>query len=498
MPQRVSPPGPDPGHSLLEPKPNMSAPRKKGGSRPEKHGKFYRVRVPGYLPNGDKSWRYRSTETDMLPIAEDIGATVVELQTSGGERGQALLLRVFNDKMSLRDMMAALAAQDTIEIVNGRTATLSLATIAARAVDAADAKSIADLVELFDTPARPRWQVAKVRAMFPRDFPHRIDWFTATNLQDLLNGLQPQRKTEFDGLVTLKTKRVYRVALSAFAVMLMGMKLIGANPTQGSNIKLLETFADVHADEIRYYTEAQVRRIVDALADNPVVQAMVCIAFATSAEFAAICRMTKESLEGRKLFRVHGTKNEWRENRLCTVSIAWCWPIIERYFATLAPGQFVVPRAKKGKRTATEDGVNAPDRQLRHALKAACATAKSPYYAFHNFRHSMAVYWIQAGVCIGRIPKLDEQWIQRQLGHKPGSIELRRTYGRFLDEARHLDQSMHLIAMQDAEEMGTAAAAMAQDERDDLSARRERRGVSVVSAPVRRPLFKIRNTRRGA
>jgi len=268
----------------------------------------------------------------------------------------------------------------------------------------------------------------------------------------------------------------------------MDDRLITMNPTQGNNIKIRKTIADKGRGGIKIHTMEQVQRIVEALADNPVVQVMVCLAFACCAEFDAMRNMVKEDLDlTTRTVHVPGTKDKNRgghRDRHCYVRPAefgWCWEIIVRYFENLQPGRSVVTRAKRGHKSATEEGPNAVERELRVALQDACARARVPYYGFHHFRHSFAVFFILKGALMGRVENVDEGWLQGQLGHAPGSPELRRTYGKYIIKARHADLS---------------GKDLAKYEQDELAARRERQVVQTAGSPARRRMFTIRQRNR--
>jgi len=422
-------------------------------------------------PNEEKNekpgqWFVRTCGTQDEDYANQI-ADMVQLLKNAEPKTALLIDRVVDNEITLKDMMALIEADRA-----SQKQALDPRAVAANVHAKLGNPLLHTLIEDWVAEEKPdRTYVRDVKLVVPETVT--LDWFTSYNLRKRIvgrEGIFAQCGNE--------RRRKARVACSQFAIYLMAEDKLDFNPARGGGvrIKLTKTEREAKANP-KYYTEAEVRRILDYLAQHwpelPELRAMIALMFSTGMEWQAVKRLRKRDLVDAKLRKVaaHGGKNKWR-SRDVFVSMSWCWEIVEQYFASLdTPESWFLPRARDGHSRHPQEHV------LRRVLLVTCQTLgidtahaeqldsdeDEQHYAFHKLRHAFAVHWIQAGLCVGKTP-YSVAWLKQQLGHAPNSVLYLTTYGKYIDAAAN----EAMVAAAIAAESAAAIAA----ERDQLAARR--------------------------
>lgn len=242
---------------------------------------------------------------------------------------------------------------------------------------------------------RTKWDVyvKQVRKFIPADERFPRSRFRRGEIKKFLDTLPFDRPT----------KNRYRVALSQFARWLVEREYLETNP-----VRDVSGYGE-NDPRMVFLTRPQAKALVNALDGEP--KLVAALMAGTGVEWQAVQRATRRDFDlEKRTFRAHGSKTKWR-NRTVRVTEAWVWPLLEAHLRLLTDGAPFV--------TATKDA-------CLDAQAAACVALKLPHHVLHDWRHTYAIYSLEA--------RMRPQSVKRQLGHSPHSTVLERVYAAWIPE----------------------------------------------------------------
>ena len=435
----------------------MARPAKRGGTRP------YRPKVDGKVDenamfvlkvkDSTGKWVNRSTGTPHLETADRIADMMNEMRKSGQWKLIDQVARL--NEMTLMQLYAAMDTQKNSAVVDGQKVTLSLHSVADAVLRNKANKSLAELAVEWGKPKKGR----APHPAYVRDVGYFIDWlkdtkpgvastdaFTAKNAKACIDSYDPTHELYAGHPLSGETRRKIRVALSQFGKWLTFHEHITANPiSKRSGVEIHFTRKEKAARSMpKFYTLADIERMIAKLDAADPLRAVIAMAFSGAMEWQALerTRVSDVGLRGKRIIHAHGSKSQNHaddsRDREVVITHDFCWDAIVAYKKTLAPGtEWFFPRATPPKRVKKaikkRETPRMIEKVLRDALVALCDELHVEHEGFHKFRHSFAVYWIEAGCERGQAaegPKFTKTWCKTQMGHKPNSVLFDTTYGK--------------------------------------------------------------------
>lgn len=241
----------------------------------------------------------------------------------------------------------------------------------------------------------------QVRTLIADGVPFRKSQFTKQAIRTWLSDLpvgQPNR---------------YRAALSSFAEFLVFEDVLAGNP-------VLQVKAGKEAEpRTEHLSQADAKKLIAAMAGEPVYQALHAAMLATAMEYGAAKAIDPGTVSETSAYAA-GTKRAHRK-RTCTIykRWTWAWKIAHAYLQ-----QF-----KDGSRPFGGVSVYQSAHALERGLKAANLVRD---YTQHDHRHTWAVQGIRDGLAL--------HVVAHQLGHRDSTMTL-RVYGRFTPMASDYDNA---------------------------------------------------------